>query len=501
MRGRARGRVLAVSLLAASLSLAAAVRAEEATPEEAADARSRGARGEEANRTERKPAPPGAPSAPGDEPWRLDEAVGVPGWLRIGLSHRARVEILRRDFRASGSGRGTGLFLRTLLPVELRFAPLTVGAELQDARAYASGGTALDTTSVNPVELLQAYGALRHDGLFLPGDAASAKVGRLTMDVGSRRLVARNDFRNTINNFTGYDVSWRAPDQHTLRTFAVMPVRRLPSEPAALGENEIVFDREDTDAVLLGTHFTSGPLGWGVKLEIYTLGLHERDGDEVPSRNRQLVTPGARAFRVSTPGDLDFEVEAIAQLGTSRATPSPDDKVDLAHRAFATHAVVGYRFAVPSTPRIGLGYDYVSGDADPADDQNGRFDTLFGARRFEYGPTGLYGAIARSNFHGPDLRLEVVPHRVFDAMMAYRPFWLAAERDAWVPAGLRDTTGAAGSFVAHQLEARARVYILGKNLSLDVGGAQLVPGELMKSAPGARGRATTYGYVQVLATL
>ncbi len=51
-------------------------------------------------------------------------------------------------------------------------------------------------------------------------------------------------------------------------------------------------------------------------------------------------------------------------------------------------------------------YDDASGDEDPLDGDNERFNTLFGDRRFEFGPTGIYGPFNRSNLESP----RAAPH-------------------------------------------------------------------------------------------
>lgn len=442
-----------------------------------------------------------SPATPADRPWRLYEAIGAPSWLRFGLEQRTRFEHLQDDFRASSTGNSTALSLRTLLSAELRFAPVVVGAELQDSRAYATEKTPLNTTIVDPVEILQAYAGLRHDGLFASGDSAALTLGRFTMDVGSRRLVARNEFRNTINSFTGIDLQWTSPGRHVLRGFAVLPVLRSPSDPAVLAGNPIELDRENTDALFWGVFFGSAPLAAGVQFESYVFGLHERDGTDAPSANRRVFTPGVRVFRAPAAGQFDFQVEAMLQLGTSRASTKPTDTTDLTHRAVSAHVTGGYRFDVAWSPRLALQYDFASGDGDPGDKVNGRFDPLFGARRFDFGPTGLYGAFARSNISSPGLRVEVAPHRTVDAFAGYRLFWLASSRDAWTTAGLSDPVGASGSFLGHQIEGRVRWNVLPKNLAFDVGAAYLIRGEFATDAPSARSASPVFVYTQVTGTI
>jgi hypothetical protein len=197
--------------------------------------------------------------------FRAHEALGVP-WLRFSLQHRLRFEHLRNDFRPATTGHASVLSLRTLLSAELRLASLVAGVELQDGRvAHASEAALVNNTIVNPVDLLQAYAGLRHEGLFDLGDVFSLSVGRFTMDVGSRRLLSRNEFPNAANAFTGVDARWTSPAQHSLRVFAVMPVQRLPTDAAALEDNRLERDRENPHAILWGVFFGSAPLAGGVQ--------------------------------------------------------------------------------------------------------------------------------------------------------------------------------------------------------------------------------------------
>lgn len=436
-----------------------------------------------------------------ETPFRLTNAIGVPGWLSFGLEHRIRFEHLENDFRSAAKGDATALSLRTLLSAELKFNPLFVGAELCDARVYATRDTLLNNNIADALDLLQAYGGLRVKNLLVPKDAAELRAGRFSLDVGSRRLSARNDFRNTINGFTGIKLQWTSPAQHSLQAFAAFPVLRQPSKADELKHNPIDFNEDNTQSIFWGVFFGSGPLFSGVHLESYVFGLHEEDQPEAPSINRRLVTPGFRILRTPKAGALDFQMETMLQLGLSRASPAPDDQVDLTHRAGSIHFSAGYRLDWPWKPRAALHYDYASGDESPADKINQRFDPLFGARRFDFGPTGLYGAVARSNINSPGLKLEAAPHKQVDAFIDYRAIWLASATDAWTTAGLRDSTGESGSFVGHQLEGRMRWHIFPKNLILDMGAAGMARGNFSIHAPKAKAGSPLFVYSQITGTL
>lgn len=51
---------------------------------------------------------------------------------------------------------------------------------------------------------------------------------------------------------------------------------------------------------------------------------------------------------------------------------------------------VGYTFVEVWSPRFASQLDYARGDSSPNDGENNRFDTLYGARAFDFGATGIY---------------------------------------------------------------------------------------------------------------
>jgi hypothetical protein len=295
-------------------------------------------------------------------------------------------------------------------------------------------------------------------------------------------LVARNHYRNTVNGFAGADVTWAGSAKQVARVFAVMPVARRPTDPSAVADNDIELDKENTDALLWGAFYSRSKLIAGATLELYALGLHERDGD-IASRNRQVVTTGTRLYRKKAAGKLDFEVEAAGQLGRSRASKAADDTTDLDHRAFFVHGQIGATLDAPWSPRLLAQYDFASGDSDPDDGTNGRFDTLFGARRWEWGPTGIYGPFARANLNTPGVRVQARPDQRVTGFVAYRLYWLASATDAWTTSGLRDTTGDSGKFLGQQLEVRVRYNVLPKNLRLEAGAAHFIRGRFATDVP------------------
>jgi hypothetical protein len=240
------------------------------------------------------------------------------------------------------------------------------------------------------------------------------------------------------------------------------------------------------------------PLGLAIYGDIYAYEIEERDGEEAATRNRDLSTAGFRLKRAPKAATWDFELEYAFQGGTIRASTSPADVIDLDHEADMLHAEAGWMFDAPWSPRLSLHYDHASGDKSPTDVRSERFDPLFGDRSFEFGPTSIYAAIARTNLNSPGVRLDVKPDQASDGMLSIRRIRLDEPRDSFANSGVRDQTGASGDEVGTQVELRYRRWLVRDSVRLSVGGAALIRGDFLKTAPNATLEGDTwYGYTEL----
>lgn len=440
-----------------------------------------------------------APAAAADEPWTLHDALGAPDALRISGSFRARYEALANQFRPGLDENDDLVSLRTTLFAEYDLGPVRIGGELIDARAYdADTGSSVGTGEVDALELAQAYVGADLGALLGEGSATSVDAGRFLLDLGSRRLVGRNNFGNTTAAFTGVRGEWRGSRRERLTLFYTLPQQRLPADRESILDNEVEWDREGFDLTFWGGFLTLPNVALGAGLDLYLLALDEDDRPGSATRNRRLYTPGLRLFRDAAAGEWDFELELIYQFGSIRAgTAAGAARQDVA--AFSTHAELGYQFAGGWKPRLQLEFDLATGDGAGGD--YGRFDQLFGPRRPDWGPGGIFGPFGRANIVSPGARLELTPSERWDAFVGYRAAWLESRTDAFASTGVRDPAGSAGRFAGHQIEARLRYWIVPGLLRLDSGAAVLLHGRFLERAANSnRFGDTVYGYSDVTLT-
>ncbi|BBL70792.1 alginate export family protein [Methylogaea oryzae] len=425
--------------------------------------------------------------------YNLHDALGLPDWVSFSVENRLRYESMDGQFRANGVGGDQALPMQTDAWLELRHNGFRAGVEFLDARQFLSdsgseigfsGGRAvnLNNTEVNEADFLQIYGAWSGENVAESGVDMEVKLGRQTLDMGSRRLIGRNVFRNAVNSFTGALFRFRDnKDKWQLRLFGVQPVERFPTASADLMNGRHRFDEEAYRAYLGGGMAEWFDVAYKVNAEAYLYYLNEADRPGVLTADRELFTPGVRFYRKPAKDQFDFEAETIAQVGNSHATTAATDRKTLSNQAWFQHVEAGYTFDLPWSPRFMAMYDYASGDHSSRDGVNGRFDTLYGVRRADFNPTGIFGAVARGNVNSPGYRVFLAPRDDVTAFVGHRLVWLADRKDEWVGTGLRDATGKSGDFVGHLIEASTR-WDVSSNLALETGWTHLIKGEFARNA-------------------
>jgi hypothetical protein len=387
--------------------------------------------------------------------------------LTLSGNTRIRYETIDGQPRTGSNESDDLLNIRTILTGEYRTGQLKLGAELYDSRVYGGdAGTPITTNEVNTLELVQAYIGFDVADAFGPGTKLGLQAGRFTLNLGSRRLVAADDYRNTTNGYTGMRADLGLPDDLSATLIYTLPQVRLPDNRADIVDNRVQFDRENFDLVLWGGLATKKLAGKRGAIELGYYHLGERDSPKLATRDRSLDTIGLRLYRDPAPGRADFESETVYQFGSVSASLAPTaPKLDVS--AWFTHLEAGYTFAHPWSPHLSLEFDYASGDGRGA--KFGRFDTLF---RHAAKRPGARRPLQRRRPHQlcwrRAVRLEVVADE--EGSTALPP----TARSGWhrvstasPPPGVRDATGSSGRFAGHQLEARLRYWLVPKRLRLE----------------------------------
>ena len=411
------------------------------------------------------PAPPAQPPAPASR-------SPLPDWLQVHAEQRTRYETIDARYRPNEVGGDQQLDFRTRFQVRVSSPRTWAYTEIQDSRiALNDSASTVGTAQVLNTHVLQLHAGLAWKDVGARKVSVQIEAGRFSRDFGFRRLIARNLYRNTTNAFDGLvgRVSGKTWAVHTLATRPV-----YYTYPALTRDPR--FDR-----LRFGGLYATTNRVRQANADLYA--LIWRDGGAMPAADRRrLNTVGGRLFGQFGPGRrAEYELELTLQSGVVGGR---------AHRAWSAHAQVGHTWADTRwRPRVLALWDYASGDADPTDQRSGAFDLLMGARRFEFGPVGLYNLLPRSNLMSPSGWLLLKPTGALDTSLQVRASWLAEARDRWRSMGLVDATGAAGRHIGEQAEWRSR-YRFSSHLDFDGAVTVFREGAFVRALkPSPKGRA------------
>ncbi|ANB25939.1 hypothetical protein A6F57_12485 [Alteromonas stellipolaris] len=376
----------------------------------------------------------------------------------ISGSYRLRYEHLNNPiFPSSSEDRAQvnrRVSSRLLVKAQANWDVFNATLELADSRVWLDDNDpTLTSSQVNTLEPLQFF--VRYtpqDSQYLKGITA----GRITFDHGSRRLIGQGVYRNTKNAFDGVLVDYQVSDWN-IRGFYLLPVSRLPSDSGAVADAERAFDKSYSEREFFGLYITSPDNN--VKLQSYW--LKEEDSAKLSTKNRDLYTlsvdytkPFADTWKAN--------IEVIGQTGTSHQTASASDTTELDVESWLLHANIGKKITDYTFLRGEI--DAISGDNDSSDNTISDFDSLYGVRRFDFGPTDVYQAMPRRNLYTVGARSVTKPSKEHNIMVSYKAMWYQKAPES------------VDNFIGQQLEARWRWQIM-PSLRLAIGAAYLLKGD------------------------
>ncbi len=444
---------------------------------------------------------------PADEKSALTFANGI---LTLDLEERLRFEAREnnRDFdRSVNDVRDDGWLLsRFRLGLTIRPSSwLKIYAQTQDTREWFS--TRGNVPGISGVEggdyfdLRQLYVELGNPKQF----PLTLTVGRQPLNYGDNRLIADSKWGNFGRTYDGAKLRLQT-DKFWVDAFAVRPVQ--------IRKNE-VNDSDSADN-FFGIYGGTDALGFQTT-ELYFLYRDKADAqpDLDPTNktnaNGSYTGPAQRIATVGTrwkskPGALqgfDYTAEFAYQFGHvwtgAKTTPR------LNHHAFALALTGGYTWEdSPWKPRLGIEYDFASGDRNPKDGSSQSFQNLFPSNHANY---GFMDEFAWRNLHDARVSLSARPRKNVEVTLDYHAFWLADTSDYWYGSNgnstLRTTTpGRAGkdvrsigasNFAGHEVDFTTN-WKVNKNLSVLFGYSHFFAGDYLR-ATGKHSDAD-FGYVQ-----
>ena len=401
-------------------------------------------------------------------------------WLEVGLESRMRYEHRHNDIRRIEGGNDDPFFLRQRAWIGIKeiLDPFRFAVEFQDSRVYNNRFVSTDQER-NEYDLLNAYGELYFKKALGADDRGNDRpirfrVGRFAYEATDRRFIARNEWRNTTNTFEGFRLNLgREANDWELDLFGMQPVRRLQTK----------FDEANDHLWTFGAIGTWRKWSDIITIQPYYMGQKQTadpNGFTATNRlDREIHMPGFRAYgKVSNL--FDFDVSYNRQLGYTGP-----NRIE----AQGYTVEVGKTFEYAWKPRIGLFYGYASGDKNPTDNVDNRFDRFFGFAR----PWSADHYVIYENLKAPKIRFEFSPTQKLGFELGYGGYWLASSTDRMFdildgnisntikdPGFNRDRTGKSGDFGGHAFEGRIR-YQPTPRINTILGYTHFTAGEFVKN--------------------
>jgi hypothetical protein len=263
-----------------------------------------------------------------------------------------------------------------------------------------------------------------HQGYLKLGNAKkfplTAKVGRQELVYGDERMIGRSDWNNLGRVFDAGVLRFENPvvwvDAFAGRI--VMPVNHHFNLPNDYDWLSGVYASTRTLVSIQESQFYFLAHNVSAKAAVLDPSWLSR-----PCTPQDTYTAGLR-FK-SLPDKLgawDYTFEAAVQFGNVQVKTTR-----LEQEAFAVMASGGYTWKETwGAPRLGVGYDFFSGESNPADNRNETFEPLFPTN---HKPLGLMDLVGAKNIHDPRLTFCLKPAKPVTVNLEWHSYFLADTAD------------------------------------------------------------------------
>ncbi len=357
--------------------------------------------------------------------------------LTVGGSFRTRLEAeTNKRFGSASPSQDTFLLHRYMWHFDLRYRKLArifyegISAHIEDR------DRGLLPIHENRWDAHQLFFDARVLGEDVP---LTLRFGRQELMYGKERLISPLGWANTRRRFDGVKLFYEA-EKFNVDAFYVRPVPIDLAEGLNRKPDEY---REEAHFYGLYTSCTAVP---NHTIDLYFLAL--RDTGDLRNANGRtgdlsLYTFGGRIG--GRTGGWDYDGELAGQWGKFAG-----DTI----QAWMAGTELGYTFQdVKCQPRIGIGFDYGSGDDNPGDGVHQTFNQLFPLSHTHLGYLDLF---ARQNVLAANVNISGKLCKNVKARLAWYTFWNDAKRDALYNAGgaavRRNAFGGAGHDIGNELD-------------------------------------------------
>ena len=246
----------------------------------------------------------------------------------------------------------------------------TLAGRPENGRPYVEGRDAHAVSDIRTVpendrfDLYQAYLRIGDTNIF----PLSLKAGRQELIYGDQRYIGNSDWSNLGRSFDSVKLRYEN-DFFWLDAFTGRLVLAKDGR----------FNNPNHSDWFSGLYASTQRLASWQETDLFFLAnnIGGRSTAEGGQKPRDVYTLGTRWK--SLPGKLggwDYSFEAAGQFGSI-----PENSRRFDHRGYAVNIAGGRTWNDAfGAPRLGVGYDFGSGDSNPADDREMRHTSCFSAR-------------------------------------------------------------------------------------------------------------------------